>query len=274
MRAWIVFLIAGLLPAAPVDPVQVVRLSVGRDQSNWDRIRDFTFEERVETRRLAGKGRVKDNESMTYDVIILEGSPYKRLIRKGDRPLSVEEDAKELRKFDEEERKRRNESERDRERRIRDFEKRREHSRAFAREVPEAFDFRLAGEESVDGRRVWVIDAEPKPGYEPKAKRAEVLKKLRGRLWIDAADHQWVKADTEVIDTLSFGLFLVRIQKGTRLVFEQRQERGVWVPSLIRLGGSAKVGMLKNLHLEQDVRFSNYRQFSTDAKMVPASETQ
>lgn len=273
MRTCILFLSAALLPAA-TDPADVIRRSVSRDQSNWERIKDFTFEERVETRQLDKSGRVKDTESRTFDVIILEGSPYQRLIRKDDQKLSPEEDAKQQKKLDEELRKRRDENDGARERRIRDFEKRRAENRAFAREIPEAFDFRLAGEETVDGRRVWVIDAEPRSGYEPKAKRADILKKVRGRIWIDQGDYQWVKMDTEVIDTLSFGLFLFRIQKGTRLAFEQRQERGIWVPSLVHLGGSAKLGMVKSFHLEQDWRYSNYRQFSTDAKMMTLSETQ
>jgi hypothetical protein len=34
------------------------------------------------------------------------------------------------------------------------------------------FEFHLAGEAQVDGHACWVLDAEPKPGYEPTIMRA------------------------------------------------------------------------------------------------------
>lgn len=260
--------------AAESDPREIVRRSVSRDESHWARLKDFTFEERVEIRRLDGKGVVNGREAKTYDVVILEGSPYKRLIRKDDQPLSPEEAAKEQKKFDRELAARLRESPREREKRMRDFEKQRGQNREFAREVPEAYNFRLVGEESIQNHQVWVIDAEPKPGYEPRAKRADILKKVRGRIWIDQEDFQWVKAEAEVIDTVSFGLFLVRVQRGARFVFAQRQEKGMWVPSLIQVAGTARLGMVKNFHLEQEIRYGNYRRFLSDSQMIPGGEVE
>jgi len=68
--------------------------------------------------------------------------------------------------------------------------------------------------ETVDGRALYVIQGEPKPGYVPRGKNAKFLTKLRGQLWIDQNDYRWVKADLETIDTISFGWFVARLHKG------------------------------------------------------------
>ena len=41
------------------------------------------------------------------------------------------------------------------------------------------------------GRDAWVIDAEPRPGFEPHMKEAKFLTKFRGRVWIDKNDCNW-----------------------------------------------------------------------------------
>ena len=59
-----------------------------------------------------------------------------------------------------------------------------------------------------------MIDADPRPGYEPHMKDAKFLPKFRFRVWIDEAEKQWVKLDIQCIDTVSVGLFLLRLHKG------------------------------------------------------------
>ena len=51
-----------------------------------------------------------------------------------------------------------------------------------------------------------MIDAEPRPGYEPHMKEAKFLPKFHGRVWIDKDDSQLAKMDVECIDTVSGGM--------------------------------------------------------------------
>ena len=57
------------------------------------------------------------------------------------------------------------------------------------------------------------FDAEPITGYKPKAKDADVLPKIRFRVWIDKADVQWAKLDAESIDFLDMVFRLERTFK-------------------------------------------------------------
>ena len=59
------------------------------------------------------------------------------------------------------------------------------------------------------------------PARRAKSRDAKVLLKLRGRIWIDKATYQWAKVEAETTDTISWGLFLARLNPGASLVFEQ-----------------------------------------------------
>ena len=59
------------------------------------------------------------------------------------------------------------------------------------------------------------------PGYQAKMKEARILPKFRFRSWIDKDESQWKKLDIQCIDTVTWGLFLARIHKGSRIIIEQ-----------------------------------------------------
>jgi hypothetical protein len=84
--------------------------------------------------------------------------------------------------------------------------KRHDQDRQFVREVADAFNFRLTGIESPDGRATYVIDADPPPGYRPHLKEVRFLPKFRFRVWIDKGELEWRKLDIQCIGTVSFGL--------------------------------------------------------------------
>lgn len=261
------------LPAQSPDPLDIVRRSVAQDRLNFERGRDYTFLERVETRELDSRGKVAKTESETFDVLILGGRPYKKLIAKNGRPLSGSEETRANADFEKELRKRQSESEGQRRAESSRAEKRRRESRAFLAEVPNAFNFTLAGTETIDGRPVWIIGAVPRPGFQSKVKRADLLTKFRGRLWIDQQDLQWVRVEAETIDTVSFGLFLARLGPGARLTFRQSLVNGeIWLPSQATTRLDARVALFKRYNAEVDVAWTQYRKFQTDSRVVAATE--
>jgi hypothetical protein len=72
--------------------------------------------------------------------------------------------------------------------------------------LPEAFEFRLAGEGEMDGHSVIVIEAVPREGYQPRSRTAKSFRSTKGKFWVDQQDHQIVKVEAEVIDaTCPFG---------------------------------------------------------------------
>ncbi len=262
--------VAAMLAQEP-DAREIVRRSVDANDRNWKIARNYTFLERDEERRLDSAGQVKSKKIETHDVTLLEGSPYRRLVERDDRALTPDEEKHERRKLEQSIAERSKETPADRNRRIAEFEKRRERDRALMREVAEAFDFRIAGTDQVDGRDVWVIEATPSKGYEPRGREAKIFPGVNGKLWIDRQTLQWVKVEAEVIKTVSWGLFLLRLDPGGRVSLEQtRVNDEVWLPRRVIVAGSARIGLIKKVRMQEEITYSKFRRFQADSRLVPA----
>jgi hypothetical protein len=254
---------------------ELIRQTAEKDMENDKRQRDYTFIQREEQHKLDGKGQVKSTETKTSEVMELYGEPVERLVAKDDKPLSDKDAKKEEDKIQKVIEKRKNESEEDRKKREAKEEKEREENRQFVREVADAYNFRMAGIQSLAGRDTYVIDGEPKPGYQAHLKEAKILPKFRFRAWIDKDESQWKKLDIQCIDTVSFGLFLARIHKGSRIIIEQtRINDEVWLPQHINVKVDARLALLKDFNLEDDITYRDYKKFRTDTKIVPIGELQ
>jgi ribosomal protein L17 len=252
---------------------KLFRAVADKDLENDKKQHDYTYVERDEEHRLDGKGEVKSTEVKTSEVMELYGEQVERLIEKDDKPLSEKDAAKEEERIQKLITRRKNESENERRKRAEKGEKDREEGRKFVREVADAYNFKLAGTERLDGREVWVIDGEPRPGYEPHLKGAKFLPKFRGRIWIDKNETQWTKLDIQCIDTVSLGWFLARVHKGSRVVIEQTWVNDeVWLPKHISLKVDVRVALLKEFNVEQDQTYRNYKKFRASARIVGIGE--
>jgi len=269
MRVVIAVAFAGIAAAETPDAHEIVQRSVAAMEGNWKIARNYTFLEREEERQLDSEGRVKSKEVKTYDITLLEGSPYMRLTERDDHPLPPADEKKEREKLEKSIAERQKETPAERQRRIDDYEKRRQRQRETMQEVAEAFDFHLAGQDRIDGRDVWILDATPRPGYNPRSRDAKILPHVRGKLWIDQRTYHWVKLEAEVIDTVSWGLFLVRLDRGARIWFEQTLVNNeVWLPKRVSITASARLGVFKKIRVEEDTTFRNFRKFQTDSRLV------
>ncbi len=263
-------------PALSEDQIrELIRQTAEKDMENDKRQRDYTYIQREEEHKLDGKGQVKSTETKTSEIMELYGEPVERLVAKDDKPLSDKDAKKEEEKIQKVIDKRKNESAEDRKKREEKEEKDREQSRQFVREVADAYNFHLAGIESLAGRETYVIDGEPRPGYQAHLKEAKILPKFRFRAWIDKDESQWKKLDIQCIDTVSFGLFLARIHKGSRIVIEQtRINDEVWLPQHVNVKVDVRLALLKDFDVEDDITYRDYKKFRTDTKIVPIGELQ
>lgn len=252
---------------------ELIRHTAANDMENDKRQRDYTYIQREEQHKLNGQGQVKSTETKTTEIMELYGEPVERLIAKDDKPLSEKDAKKEEEKIQKILEKRKNESDEDRQKREKKEEKDREDSRQFVREVADAYNFHLAGIESLAGRDTYVIDAEPRPGYQGHLKESKFLPKFRFRAWIDKDESQWKKLDIQCIDTVSWGLFLARIHKGSRIIIEQtRINNEVWLPQHVDVKVDVRLALLKNFNVEDDITYRDYKKFRTDTKIVPVGE--
>jgi hypothetical protein len=252
---------------------QLFRVVAEKDQENDKRLRDYTYTERDVQHNLDGQGETKSTEVKTYEVLEIYGEQVRRLIAKDDKPLDAKEAKKEEEKIQKIIDKRKEESEDDRRKREEKAEKEREEGRKFVNEVADAYNFKLVGTELVGGREAWVIDGDPRPGYEPKMKNAKFLPKFRGRVWIDKSDLQLSKMDIEAIDTVSVGWVVARLHKGSRVTLEQtRVNDEVWLPRHMMFKFDARVALLKGYNIDGDQEFHDYKKFVTSSKIVGMAE--
>ena len=228
-----------------------------------------------EEHKLDGNGQIKSSETRTHEIMVLYGEQVERLIAKDDQPLSEKDAAKEEERIRKLTDKRKNENEEQRNKRLEREQKDREDARKFVSEVADAYNFRLHGIEDLDGRETYVVDAEPRPDFQPHSREAKILPKFRFRAWIDKEESQWVKLDAECIDTVSLGWFVARIHQGSRLLIDQiRVNDEVWLPRHVAVKIDVRVALLKNFNIEEDVAYRDYRKFRTDIKILPAAESQ
>jgi len=265
-------------PAAPAtlanDQIkELIRKVAENDIANDKLLRDYTYTERQETKKLNKRGEITSTESKTYDVLQIYGETVEKLVAKNDKPLSEKDAAKEDEKVQKVIDKRRNESNSDREKRIKKEEKEREEGREFVKEIADAYDFTLVKVEPIDGRPAWVIDAQPNPGFIPHRKEARFLSKIVGRIWIDQAEDELVKIDCQVTDTISLGLFLARLHKGTRVVYEQtRVNDEVWLPVHAAIHVDVRLALMKEFDQDIDVTDRDYKKFRTGTRIIGMQE--
>jgi hypothetical protein len=263
---------------APLTQDQIKQL-IGKvaenDIENDKKQRNYTYVEREVEKMLNGKGQTKSTETKTYEILEIYGEQVQRMTEKNDKPLSVKEVAKEDEKVQKIIDKRKNESAKEREKRLRLEEKDREESREWMREISDAYNFSLIGTENLSGREAWVIAAEPRPGFVPHLKYANYLSKFHGRVWIDKKDLQLAKMDVECLDTISWGLFLARFHKGSRVMLEQtRVNDEVWLPQHLTFNIDGRLALLKGFNIDDDQTFRDYKKFRTDTKIVGMGEVQ
>jgi hypothetical protein len=252
---------------------KLLRVVADKDIANEKRLRDYTYIERDVQNNLDGKGQSKSTEIKTFEILDIYGEQVQRLIEKDDKPLDAKETASEEAKIQKIIDKRKNESEDDLRKRQERVEKQREESRKFVHDIADAYDFKLAGTEVVGGREAWVIDGEPRPGFEPQVKESKFLSKFRGRVWIDKGDLQLSRMYVEAIDTVSLGWVLARVHKGTRFMLEQtRVNDEVWLPRHVTFKFDARIALLKGYNVDGDQTFRDYRKFRTTSKIVGMGE--
>jgi hypothetical protein len=252
-------------------PKEIVERAISVNDKNQQLARSYTYLERQERRTLDGSGRVKERVVQTWDITPLEGSQYRRLVARDDKPLSAAEQKSEEEKLQKSLQDRRNETAGQRERRIADSQRRQdEREREPIGDLLNAFDFRLVAEETLDGHDAWVIDGTPRRGFKGKSTVGRALfPKLRCRFWINKADYQAIKVDAETQDTASLGVFLVRLSKGSHIVIEMaRVNDEVWLPKRVAVTAAARILLVKSMRFDLRFDYSDYKKFQAESRVV------
>jgi hypothetical protein len=247
-----VLMAAGLGSAAGPDAQELVRRSVENNEKNWKAAPEYSF---TESDVIVKGGQTTRR---TYRVVMIDGSPYNQVLAENGEPLTGARAATEQQKLQQETARRRAETPAVRQRRIAAYQRERRQDHALMREMTKAFDFKLTGQESVNGHDCYVLVAEPRAGYRPINRDTRVLTGMRGNMWIDSREHQWVKVRAEVYRPVSFGLFIAHVQPGTEFTLEEGPvAQGIWLPVRFATKVRATV-LLWSRNSTDDETYSNY----------------
>ena len=171
----------------------------------------------------------------TYEMTFKNGKPYRRLVLKDGAPVNGKSEiytSSEERRFE------------------------------MLRELPKALDYTHAGSEVVDGDDCWVLNAIPKPGYDPPSMSTKFLTQMHAKVWISKKHHRMLKLDAVSVGPVSLGGFLAKFEKGTRIYLEQvKVDDNVWLPSRFKMTYDGRV-LFKTIKGEIEQLSSNFRRIN------------
>jgi hypothetical protein len=236
---------------------QIVQRSVSANDADWEAAPDYAY---TENDAIVKGGRTIRKK---YEVLMILGSTYNKLLAVDGEPLSPVGAREEERKLRQEILRRGNESPDVRRKRIAKFSQARRQDHELVGEMAKAFQYKLLGNEMMNGRLCFVLEATPKAGYSPPNRDTKVLTGMRGKLWIDTDRFQWVKVHAEVFRPVAFGLFIAHVQPGTQFTLEEAPVRGdIWLPTHFETVVKASILGFWSRDSSDDETYTDYRPMS------------
>jgi hypothetical protein len=257
--------------SAPLPEIRPFLKEVRRHlRSDEELLSQYTFTEKLTEHRLDSKGQVTKTKLEVYEVYpsFEPGETYRKLVVRDGIPVPAaereEQDRKQAIEADKQARKLASEGPNARQERET---KRRRQEEAVAAEVFEVYDISIVDRELLGGRSTILLRFEPRSDVTPSSKTGKILKKFRGRAWIDEADHQVARIECELIDTLSLGFGIVaRLKPGAQVYFERHKINDeIWLPALAHWRGSARFFLVKPISIDAESEYSDYRKFSVES---------
>jgi hypothetical protein len=254
---WFLFVLVTAVFCRPAtatpDVNSLLERSIAANESDWRDESGYDHWERDDS-----GGVVK-----TYHVLMIDGTPYERLVAINDQALSSSKEQDEQQKLDKVIAKRRVESKSQRAHRLAEYQRDHDRVRAMFHELGRAFTFTLHGARRVESRTVYVLAATPRSDYTPPDVDARALAGMHAEFWIDAQSFRWVKVTAEVHRPVSvFGLF-VRLEPGTVLELEKAPVGdGIWLTSRLAIRSQTKILSFLSHRTYEDDRYYNYAKAS------------
>ena len=230
----VMLLITGLLNCAPrgvsagevlPEPSEVTRRMVERSQTvaQVDQGPQYTYQKRSLLQRLDAVGNPLKSEEKFYQVTLIGGFPFKRLVKIQGRELSSEE----LRREDAKEEKFRQ--------RFVSADPKKLVARKKGVVTPELLDrYQFVVEKRVvlSNRTTLVLTFKPKGGNLPsRTIEDKLLNRMKGRLWIDEGEADTARLEVSLAEPIFLGWFglLGSLTQCDMTLERQRMPDGAWI---------------------------------------------
>ncbi len=232
-------------------------------------LKDYIYRSVETAEETDGHGGVKRRNVRTSDVFRLQGVPVRKLVSKDGKALSVEELKKEDERIDKE---------------VTRAKQRREKNDARGKQTSPRGDeevtvsrilelgvFANERREQLNGRPTIVVDYAGDPKATTRNRFEEVVRDLRGTIWVDEQDRTIVKLQGRFLNAFKIGGgLLVSIRKDTSFAMEQKRINDeVWLPVTAEGHGAARAILFFNFDGSIRVENSDFRKFKSSATMLP-----
>jgi hypothetical protein len=249
-------LLIAVVQGAPSDLPEgnaFVRGLIGAQKKHEEALNRYTYDELEVREELDGKGAVKKRRSRLFEIFHVKGRPVRKLTAENDQPLSPG---------------RKREAEREVAKKVADI-----LAGATVAERPgvrlstilERYDFRSVAREDVDGRAAIALDFAPRPGKRALQDDSR-LRQLTGRIWVDEAEREIVRAHIRNLEPVKFALGIggkiARLDLDLRF---RKLEDGVWLPREIR-GDFEGRKLFSSFHIRNTQSFERYRVFEVQSE--------
>jgi hypothetical protein len=240
--AWVVALLFLQSPGAPFPESNKFISEFRKTLRSDDELRqDYAFSEKESVTEMDRGGKPKITELKVYEVYPDRGQLYRRLLSVNGVTLSQSE----LDKEDHDQALKKPESPRD-DSKIRD-------------ELFKIYDLTIQRRETMEGSPTIMLSFQPRSDYKPQSKLTNFLTHVSGRIWVNEANHQLVRLDAEVVDSVSYGWFLGSLDEGTRLIAERwNVGNDIWMPVRLDIQKNQRV-LWKGTKVHEVHEYSDYR---------------
>jgi hypothetical protein len=243
-----------------VNVASIIKKSVAVNNADWKAQTLYGHRELDVRAKIDSDGSSRGWQSKAYEVMMIEGSPYERLIGIDNEPLSPDLDQQERLKLNREIKRRQAESMGDRQARIAKYRTQRAEEQMLMQQMVNAFNFRYLGEEQLDGIPCYRLAATPNPNYTPPVEKARVLTGMEGELWISKETYHWVRVRAQVTQPVEFGLFVAKVKPGTNFELDQQRVGDVWLPKRFTQSVNASIFGLYGYRTKEETDFSGYHE--------------
>jgi hypothetical protein len=228
-------------------------------QRHREEVLDLYTYDTLEVRdELDDRGAVKDSRSRRYETFFVLGRPVRRLVEEDGRPLSPAKQAREDREA------------REMAEAVRSGQAVMERPGVRLSAILDRHDFRAVGREPVAGRPAIVLEFTPRHG-ERKIENDRLLRTVHGRLWVDEAEEEVVRAELANLAPLRIGRGVGASVSSlaTRIEF-RKVDDAVWLPAEDETIVAGRMLLFKKFRTRLRRTYGAYRRFSVDLEEAPS----
>jgi hypothetical protein len=251
-------------PAKPLPDASTMLREVEAHQAQLDKIREnYTFHSIQTVHQLDSHGTVKKTETEEHEVFFVNRTQIEKLIRKDGKDLSPDQARKEQDRVNKEVLKITKPGYKDPDK-----------DDLTVSRLLQIVRFYNPRRVTLNGRDTIAYDFTGDEHAKTHGRDEEALKKVSGTIWVDEADREVSRMSATLDENyhIGFGL-LASVAKGSTMVFDQALIRNeAWLPTAIAVHLQARALLVAGFRADIDVRFDDYKKFSTDAQEQPGAK--